>query len=69
MSSDTVAFRFPHRTEFRMTAIRPRVGDIFAHNGREFVVLDVSEDLEGSVVATLGFSNDGIAGDGADELR
>ena len=68
MPSDTVAFRFPHATEFRMTANPPRVGDVVTNNGREFVVVDVSEDLEGSVVATLGTSNDGAGGDGTDEL-
>jgi hypothetical protein len=68
MPSDTVAFRFPHGTEFRMTANRPRVGDLVTNNGREFVVVDVSEDIEGSVVATLGASNDGAGGEVADEL-
>ena len=68
MPSDTVAFRFPHRTEFRMTATRPRVGDVVTNNGREFVVVDVSEDLEGSVVATLGASKEGSAADAVDEL-
>ena len=68
MPSDTVAFRFPHGTEFRMTANRPRVGEVVANNGREFVVLDVSEDVEGSVIATLGASSDGLDGK-EDELR
>lgn len=68
MPSDTVAFRFPHGTEFRLTANRPRIGEVVTNNGREFVVVDVSEDVEGSVVATLGVSNDGLAGDGQDEL-
>jgi hypothetical protein len=62
MPSDTVAFRFPQGTEFRMTANRPRVGEVVTNNGREFVVLDVSEDVEGSVVATLRASNDGLNG-------
>jgi hypothetical protein len=69
MPSDTVAFRFPHGTEFRMTSTRPRIGDVVANNGREFVVLDVSEDMEGSVVATLVVPNDAFAGDVGDELR
>lgn len=68
MPSDTVAFRFPHLTEFRLTATRPRVGDVVTNNGREFVVVDVSEDVEGSVVATLGVTEDGAAGDAADEF-
>ena len=69
MPSDTVAFRFPHRTEFRMTATRPRVGDVVTNNGHEFVVVDVSEDVEGSVVATLGMSKNGSGEDMGDELR
>ena len=68
MPSDTVAFRFPRSTEFRMTATRPRVGDVVTNNGREFVVVDVSEDLEGSVVATLGASKEGSVADAVDEL-
>jgi hypothetical protein len=68
MPSDTVAFRFPQGTEFRMTSNRPRVGDLVTNNGCEFVVVDVSEDIEGSVVATLGASKDGAGGDEVDEL-
>ena len=68
MPSDTVAFRFPHRTEFRMTATRPRVGDVVTNNGREFVVVDVSEDFEGSVVATLGASKEADDGHAARKL-
>ena len=67
MPSDTVAFRFPHRTEFRMTATRPRVGDVVTNNGHEFVVVDVSEDVQGSVVATLGMSKDDSGEDMAAE--
>jgi hypothetical protein len=68
MPSDTVAFRFPHGTEFRMTTNRPRIGDVVTTNGCDFVVVDVSEDLEGSVVATLGASSAALDGDTADEL-
>jgi len=68
MPSDTVAFRFPHGTEFRMTANRPRIGDVVTNNGREFVVVDVSEDVEGSVVATLGASTDRMNGEMSEEL-
>jgi len=68
MPSDTVAFRFPHGTEFRMTANRPRIGDVVTTNGCDFVVVDVSEDLERGVVATLWASNDALDGGPPDKL-
>ena len=68
MPSDTVAFRFPHGTEFRMTGNRPRIGDVVTTNGCDFVVEDVSEDLEGAVVATLGASHETLDGGSPDEF-
>jgi hypothetical protein len=45
MATSVIAYRFPHGTEFRTTDA-PKVGDVLGHDGREWVVVEVSTDGE-----------------------
>jgi len=51
---EAVTLRFlPVGTEFRLSARKPKIGEIMSRDGDKWIVVDVRDDGKGNTVVTL----------------